>query len=342
MLHPHTAISVSQQSVAEQLVETYCSVNCIGIQMPSHLWINIHHGKRVYKEAQGLWHSALRLPRAPLPDGAEPTSSGHPIPASMDYRGFTVAKKAKNPECLKDMRVLKASSIPGWPGVCHQGTWKIDYCMLKWRKALSETKKVNGKGTAQPQWDFEPYPSMCIGCKSVILHQSCAAQEKVNAGNETQDFIWHVLTEYIDMLHKILWKEITCVSSSINACPITTQSFDNGPVNTGATNICLSLKYIMQVYYKTPKIKPGTYFNTDQGDTMGLKWHVLRPESFCKTEFAASFHLAHLGKHRGLNPGIIHKVLSILWHAKLFRHLAAMPSVAVAWNLPLRFWGGQK
>lgn len=210
--------------------------------------------------------------------------------------------------------------------------------------ALWKKKKVNGKGTAQPQWDFEPYPSMRIGCKSVILHQSCAAQEEVNAGNETQDFIWHVLTEYIDTLHKILWKEITCVSSSINACPITTQSFDNGPVNTGAMNICLSLKYIRQVYYKTPKIKPGTYFNTDQGDTMGLKRHALRPESFCKKEFAVSFHLAHLGKHRalggGLNPGITHKVLSILWHAELFRHLAAMPSAAVAWNLPLRFWGG--
>lgn len=37
MLHPRTVISVSQQSVAEQLVKTYCSVNCIGMQMPSHL-----------------------------------------------------------------------------------------------------------------------------------------------------------------------------------------------------------------------------------------------------------------------------------------------------------------
>lgn len=49
--------------------------------------------------------------------------------------------------------------------------------------------KVNDKETAQPQWDSERYPSICMGCKSVILHQNSAAQEEVNAGNETQDFI---------------------------------------------------------------------------------------------------------------------------------------------------------
>jgi len=98
------------------------------------------------------------------------------------------------------------------------------------------------------------------------------------------------------MLHKILWEEITCVSSSMNTCPITTQTFDNGPVNTGAMNICLSLKYIKQVYYKTPEIKPGTNFNTDQRETMGWKLHALRPASFHKAEFAASFHLAYVGK----------------------------------------------
>lgn len=194
---------------------------------------------------------------------------------------------------------------------------------------LLRKKKADGKETAQPQWDFERYPSICIGCTTVVLHQSCAAREEVNAGNETQDFIWHVLAEYIDTLHKILWKEIICVSSSINTCPITTQTFDNGPVNTGAMNICLSLKYIKQAYYKTPEIKPGTYLNTDQKETMGWKLHALRPESFHKTEFSASFHLAHWGKHRalggGLNPCIIHKVLSILWRDKLFRHLTAMP-----------------
>lgn len=60
--------------------------------------------------------------------------------------------------------------------------------MLKGGKSISE-KKVNGKETAQPQRDFERYPSVCIGCKSIILHQSYAAQEEANAGNETQDFI---------------------------------------------------------------------------------------------------------------------------------------------------------
>lgn len=61
-------------------------------------------------------------------------------------------------------------------------------------------------------------------------------------------------------------------------------------------NICLSLKYIKQVYYKTPVSKAGTYFNTDQRETMGWNSHALRPESFHKAEFAASFHLARLGK----------------------------------------------
>lgn len=77
------------------------------------------------------------------------------------------------------------------------------------------------------------------------------------------------------------------------------------------------------------EIKPGTYFNTDQGETIDLKSCGLRPEVFHNTEFATSFHLACLGKHRalgsGLNPCIIHKVLSISWHDKLFRHLAVIP-----------------
>lgn len=119
-------------------------------------------------------------------------------------------------------------------------------------KKICFWKQVNDKETAQPQWDFERYPSIRIGYKSIVLHQSYDAQEEVNTGNETQDFIWHILTDYIDRLHKILWKEITCVSSSINPCPITTKTFDNGPVNIGAMNICLSLKYINQVCYKSP------------------------------------------------------------------------------------------
>lgn len=197
MLHPHRVISVSQQSVAEQLVKTYCSVNCIGMQMPSHLWINIYRGKRMYKETQGLWHSALRLPRAML----QPTSSGHPFPASVGYRGFAIVKKESSGKisgCVKDTRVLKASSSPSWPTDCHQGTWKIrngleDLCIsllhAKMKKISLLKKKVNGKETAQPQWDFERYPSICIGCESVTLHQSYAAQEEVNAGNETRFYL---------------------------------------------------------------------------------------------------------------------------------------------------------
>ena len=149
MLHPHTVISVSQQGVAEQLVKTYCSVNCIGMQMPSHLWINIFCGKRMYKETQGLCHSALRLPRASLPDGVQPTSSGPPFPASVGYRGFATAKEessGKSSGCLKYTRVLKASSSPLPPTNCHQSTRKypnalrisaLVYCVLKWRKSIS-------------------------------------------------------------------------------------------------------------------------------------------------------------------------------------------------------------
>lgn len=234
MLHRHTVISVSQQSIAEQLVETYCSVNCIGMQMPSHLWINIHHGKGMYKETQGLWHVALPLPRDVLPDGVQPTSSGLPFPASVGYRGFTLAKKRSLQArslcvlriwgCLKLQAVLHnqltAIKAPEKPPMASRIS-ALFHCMWKWRKSMSE--RVNGKETAQPQWDSERHPSICMGCKSVTLHQSHAAQEEVNAGNETQDFIWHVLTEYIDTLHKILWKEITCVSTSINICPIATQ-----------------------------------------------------------------------------------------------------------------------
>lgn len=91
------------------------------------------------------------------------------------------------------------------------------------------------------------------GIQAPVLVQECytssnyAAQEEANTGNEIQYFIQHVLTQNIDMLHKILRKEITCVCSSINTCPIITQTFDNGQVNTRAMNICLSLKYIKQV-----------------------------------------------------------------------------------------------
>lgn len=56
-------------------------------------------------------------------------------------------------------------------------------------KKICFWKQVNDKETAQPQWDFERYPSIRTGCKSVVLHQSYAAQEEVNTGNETQDFI---------------------------------------------------------------------------------------------------------------------------------------------------------
>lgn len=126
--------------------------------------------------------------------------------------------------CLKLQAVLhnqltatKASEKPPIASrICTSVHW-----VGKWRKSMPG--KVNGKETAQPQWDSARYPSICMGCKSVILHQRHAAQEEVKAGNETQDFIWHVLTEYIDTLHKILWKEITCVSTGINTCPITTQ-----------------------------------------------------------------------------------------------------------------------
>lgn len=126
--------------------------------------------------------------------------------------------------CLKLQTVLHnqltATKAPEKPPMASVIAALVHW-VRKWRKSMPE--KANGKETAQPQWDSERYPSICMGCKSVILHQSHAAQEEVNAGNETQDFIWHVLTEYIDTLHKILWKEITCVSTSINTCPITTQ-----------------------------------------------------------------------------------------------------------------------
>lgn len=126
--------------------------------------------------------------------------------------------------CLKLQAVLHnqliATKAPERPPRASEVSASV-HCVRKWRKSMPG--KVNGKETAQPQWDSERYPSICMGCKSVVLHQSHAAQEEVNAGNETQDFIWHVLTEYIDTLHKILWKEITCVSTGINTCPITTQ-----------------------------------------------------------------------------------------------------------------------
>lgn len=69
MLYPYTVISVSQQSIAEQLVKAYCSVNCIGRQTPSYLWINISHGRTMYKEKWGLWHLSLEAPKVMPPDG---------------------------------------------------------------------------------------------------------------------------------------------------------------------------------------------------------------------------------------------------------------------------------
>lgn len=65
----------------------------------------------MYKETQGLWHLSLQLPRAMLPDGAQPTSSGHPFCASVGYRDLTIAEKeslGKNSPCLKDIRMFKA------------------------------------------------------------------------------------------------------------------------------------------------------------------------------------------------------------------------------------------
>lgn len=163
--------------------------------------------------------------------------------ASVGCRDLTTAEKepsTKNSRRLRDIRMpqavlhnqLTATNVtekyPTALRIC------ISYCMLKWRKSISENKLTAKK---QPnQGGTERYPSICTGCKRILLHQSWSAQEEVNTGNETQAFIWHVLTECIDSLHKILREEITCVSSTTNTCPITTQTFDNGLVNTGAMN----------------------------------------------------------------------------------------------------------
>lgn len=164
MLHRHTVISVSQQSIAEQLVETHCSVNCIGMQMPSHLWINIHHGKGMYKETQGLWHVALPLPRDVLPDGVQPTSSGLPFPASVGYGGFTLAKKrslqARSLCVLRIWGYLKLQAVlhnqltaikaPEKPPMASRIS-ALFHCMWKWRKSMSfesmAKKQPNHSGT---------------------------------------------------------------------------------------------------------------------------------------------------------------------------------------------------
>lgn len=155
MLHPHTVVSVSQQSTAEQLVKAYCSVNCIGMQTPSHLWINIHHGKRSYKETQGLWHLSLQLPRAVMPDGAQPTSSGHPFCASVGCRDLTIAEKessGKKAPCLKDTRmfttVLHDQLTANKASEKYPLALRISalvYCILKWRKSVSGNKLMTRK-----------------------------------------------------------------------------------------------------------------------------------------------------------------------------------------------------
>lgn len=119
MLYPHTVISVSQQSIAEQIVKAYCSVNCIGRQTPSYLWINISHGRKMYKETRGLWHLGLEAPRVTPPDGVSSHKAcpGHPFVLLWAAETSPLQKRSLQPKTQGVSGILgclKQSFITNW------------------------------------------------------------------------------------------------------------------------------------------------------------------------------------------------------------------------------------